>query len=233
MEVINALPGGTIVKDEEGDRWILLISNKGRRWERISESNPGAFGDNDFLFSTKNYCTYVTHNNGSAAFEVVVTADKVFVMAILEENQLEHILTLTNYKDVLIGADSGLPETEGNSILVNTEGNNYVYIGTETFRFQTKSPVLEYYSPIGGGDVPYPYAVTKDRVYLMLNHVSIDLRPELLTLYSTYEDVDLQHEPYQFYYNHEDKSEPFDYEVIVPKSESISYTISIYDIVTA
>lgn len=59
---------------------------------------------------------------------------------------------------------------DGNSILINTKDRKYVYIGTEIFEFETTDDIIDYYSPIGNSDVPYPFAIGTKYTYLMLEH---------------------------------------------------------------
>jgi hypothetical protein len=66
-------------------------------------------------------------------------------------------------------------DAEGNSILLKT-GPTYVYIGDGIYQFQAiKGDTIEkYYSDIGNSDVPYPYAIGKTHVYIMLDKIAID-----------------------------------------------------------
>lgn len=62
---------------------------------------------------------------------------------------------------------------DGNSILVNTSDNKYVYIGDEIYDFETDDEIIDYYSPIGNSDVPYPFAIGTKYTYLMIHHKKI------------------------------------------------------------
>ena len=193
-------PCGTVVKDVEGIRWIMLASKKGRRWEKIIDTFPYC-GIPNCEVATNNYQVYQTHDNGARPFDVIVTVDKIFVLLNQENREPEHLMTITNYKTIFIGADSGMPGTEGNSVLLQTKEGDYIFIGISICRFQTESPIIEYYSPIGPNDVIYPYAVTKDRVYLLLDNVSIERKS--LTMYTTYENCHTTPgEPYFEYYGY-------------------------------
>jgi hypothetical protein len=65
-------------------------------------------------------------------------------------------------------------EAEGNSILLQV-GAKYIYIGSEIYEFQpVKGDTIEkYYSDIGNSDVPYPYAIGKTHVYIMVDKVAV------------------------------------------------------------
>ena len=114
-----------------------------------------------------------------------------------EQEQYTTILQYNNYKKVFIGKDVRVrgvwclvydPKTrmmhgekvsdeyrriDGNSILINTTKNKYVYIGSEIYDFETDDEIVDYYSPIGNSDVPYPFAIGTKYTYLMLDHVKI------------------------------------------------------------
>jgi hypothetical protein len=66
-------------------------------------------------------------------------------------------------------------EAEGNSILLQL-GSKYLYIGSELFEFTpVKGDTIEkYYSDIGNSDVPYPYAVGKTHMYMLLDKVAVE-----------------------------------------------------------
>ena len=72
------------------------------------------------------------------------------------------------------------------------KGKEYIYIGMEIYSFKAKSEIIEYVSPVGNSDVPYPYAVDKDgRIYLMIENVILERGYDS----KNYED------PYDFYYD--------------------------------
>jgi len=71
----------------------------------------------------------------------------------------------------------------GNTILLQTEKNKYVYIGDRIFSFTTKNGdvIKKYYSPFSKNLKTYPYAVGIKYVYFMLHDFmlpvgDIDLR---------------------------------------------------------
>ena len=56
-------PCGTIVKDVQGKRWIMLYSRlNGRRWEKLIEKFPYCRNSNgNCLGSSENYYVYEIH----------------------------------------------------------------------------------------------------------------------------------------------------------------------------
>src|SRR5579872_3551368 len=60
------------------------------------------------------------------------------------------------------------PEYNGNTIIVETSPLHYTYIGDLVSKFITKEPILKYISDIGNNLCPYPYAITKNFTYLII-----------------------------------------------------------------
>lgn len=144
---------------------------------------------------------YEVHDNGARPFKVYT--DKMFVLIYKEIEDEKYskfpIFAFLNPKKVFIGISSENDiinyggsygeEYDGNTILINTDGNNYVYIGSEIYSFTAKSEIIEYVSNVGNNDVPYPYAIDKEKnIYLMLEKV-------ILTKGIKMDD------PYDHYYN--------------------------------
>jgi hypothetical protein len=62
----------------------------------------------------------------------------------------------------------------GNSILIKLENDKYIYIGDKIKEFNSKSPIVEYVSPVGNNCVPYPYAIDElGNYYLMIENTII------------------------------------------------------------
>jgi hypothetical protein len=131
---------------------------------------------------------YVILNNGSEPFIVYVYPPTIEVYRqkrVTEyENQydiLDKKIIDTTYHEIFIG-DNQLPDISaasngvypGNSILVHVMGHHYLFIGHEIYSFSLPDDtILEYFSPVGNGAVPYPYAIGKYRTYFMLDRVSV------------------------------------------------------------
>ena len=155
---------------------------------------------------------YEIHDNGFRPFFVDVMGKIVAVSKNMDtfqkvdgkfvniKNPPKNLYTVTADK-VFIGKKSpnggydGLKpsEAEGNSILLQI-GQKYMYIGHEICEFSPVKgdTIVKYYSNIGNSDVPYPYAVGKTHVYIMLDGVAIE---------KSY--FDMKDDIYeQFYYDH-------------------------------
>lgn len=203
---MNSLPSGTIIKDKEDIRWIILTSNENRRYEKITEKD------------SQNYGVYEIHDNGGRPFDVIVSVDKVFILANDDTGrEPQHILTIKDYSRIFIEKDPEMPGSEGNSILIQVKDLDYLYIGSEIYRFQTERPILEYYSPVGNSDVPYPYAVTRDKTYLMIEGKVINNND--LTQDDPYDDAVM--------------GISFKYEVIYGRSDSTASFFNIWKEATA
>lgn len=112
--------------------------------------------------------TYWTHDNGGRPFRCVVYANDISVY--LEEDKL---FSWENTKKIWIGEeeDDGEDELAGNSILVQVSEHKYVFIGHKIYEVDITDQIMEYCSPIGNNDVPYPYAVGENNTYLMCQNV--------------------------------------------------------------
>jgi hypothetical protein len=65
---------------------------------------------------------------------------------------------------------------DGNSILLQLSSDRYVFIGWDIYEFTFPEQIVEYVSPVGNSDVPYPVAIStnyaifmNDKVYLPKN----------------------------------------------------------------
>ncbi len=152
--------------------------------------------------------TYAIHDNGGNPFFVTVSGKKVSVEKNMDTFKLvdgkfvdipaprKQILNFTA-DEVFIGKKSpsggydGLKprEAEGNSILLKV-GSKYIYIGSEIYEFSPVKgdTIVSYYSDIGNSDVPYPYAVGKTHVYIMLDKVAVaaDFFSSMKKIYEQY-----------------------------------------------
>ena len=138
--------------------------------------------------------TYEIHDNGGRPFFVTVkgntvtveknmdiydTVDGRFVTIPKPRKQLfeKTVDNLFIGKKSPKGGYDGLPpkDAEGNSLLLK-EGAKYIYIGSEIYEFTpVKGDTIEkFYSDIGPSDVPYPYAIGKTHIYILLDKVAVE-----------------------------------------------------------
>ena len=152
--------------------------------------------------------TYLIHDNEGRPFKVVIKDND---LSIYKENgyndatdeiiySIKPIINLKNITNIFIGKSTENEMTkfsggygahfDGNSILVYIKDNKYIYIGSEIFSFYSFAEIIDYKSPVGNSDVPYPYAIDKDNnYYLMIEDVVINKKNNEFE------------EPYDYYYN--------------------------------
>jgi hypothetical protein len=77
--------------------------------------------------------------------------------------------------------------------------NSYIFIGTKIIEFNTLEPIIEFHSIIGNGSVVYPFALTNNYAYLILENVYLK---------RDFDDKD----PYDVYYDFKKKWKRLSYE---------------------
>ena len=139
--------------------------------------------------------SYAIHDNGGRPFRVEINGKKVSVFMNMdtyekvngtfqEVSRPEKHLFDFEADDVMIGKKSpkggydGLKpkEAEGNSILLKV-GSKYIFIGESIYEFKPLKgdTLVKFYSDIGNSDVPYPYAIGENNVYILLeDHVAVE-----------------------------------------------------------
>jgi hypothetical protein len=138
------------------------------------------------------------HHNGATPFVVTVEGERVYVKD-TKTNAI--ILTIPDPLKVFIGESPITPMTilsraygptyKGNSVLVKTKDNIYVYIGARIYSFTADCEITRYVSEVGKNDVPYPYAVDKrGNFYLFIEDVVLE---ELSSQFNT--------DPYSYLYD--------------------------------
>jgi len=82
---------------------------------------------------------------------------------------------------------------DGNTILIQIDDKEYVYIGEQIYKFKSYGKIVKYESPVGNNDVPYPYAIDEiGKTYLMIEDV---------VLYN-YKKNSVYDNPYDYYYHY-------------------------------
>ena len=85
---------------------------------------------------------------------------------------------------------------DGNSILLLLENQKDYVMITDTVKiFQTESPIVEFFSPVGRNDVPYPYAIdARGYYYNLSDYTGLVLSPD---------HISNKDKPYEFgFYNY-------------------------------
>ena len=153
---------------------------------------------------------YVVHDNGGRPFVVLKDGETVDIY--LGEpsahsprtNFHTRIGHYTGVTQFFVGEDPEHGHT-GNSILFRSDcekGRNwYIFVGKEVYQFETAEEIRAYLSPMGNSDVPYPYATTDTRTYLMIEDVYIE-NSDLARRAPTSAEYTGEKEPYGQYYGH-------------------------------
>ncbi len=172
--------------------------------------------------------TYLTHDNGGCPFKVVIQPGKITVFDNEEDDNedeiedevkrvkqseiLSEILSINSPFQIFVGKSPVCEMTEfsggigkefdGNAILIRpTEALEYIHVGISIEKFKTDSEVLHYVSPVGNNDVPYTYAITANKIYLLSEDVVISTTGMDSKLLDSF--IKGRQDPYTFYYGHE------------------------------
>lgn len=119
---------------------------------------------------------HLIHDNQRRPFTVHIQGTHVIVFRNIDDIPHKKVYE-TTADDIFIGKKSpgggydGLPAKEavGNTILLRV-GQKYIFIGEEIYEFSLVpgDTITKYYSDIGPNDVPYPYAIGKTYIYILL-----------------------------------------------------------------
>jgi hypothetical protein len=127
-------------------------------------------------------------DNGATPFRVKVSALMAFIFSTHRSDATpdyyysdKEIISIP-YLKVFIG-DNDLKNKNyapkdrhpGNSILIKTSPNKYIYVGSEIYSFTTDDKIIAYYSPLGNSQVPYPYALGEKYAYFMLDKMAVPI----------------------------------------------------------
>lgn len=136
------------------------------------------------------YDIYLIHDNGGIPFEVLVDEETKHVLVRLYDTDESYESSNINppapildikYTRIFLGGklpnefiDNGYDFDWGNSVLIHLLDDKYIYVGSQIYEFTSPLPILEYFSPIGNNDVPYPFARSCNETFLMIEDVVLD-----------------------------------------------------------
>jgi len=195
---------------------------------RPKESFPSTSTSISTSTSTK-YDIYFIHDNGGTPFRVAIDelGKRILVYkyddfgsAFINDNDygndygqsnfsksIEPVILDTSFERVFLGGPlpdifivDGNDFEMGNSILIHITGNRYIFVGMYIYEFESPEAIIEYISPLGCNDVPYPFAKSANETFLMIEDAVLDnkLLEEEGRKYPMY-----THNPYRLYYNFE------------------------------
>ena len=183
----NDCPGQTKTGND-GKPWKSVANKKMiYKWVAINSSSiKGTTIKKDKISRGK---TYYIHDNGRYPFKVVCDYSNKkalvykFTHYLNKEGEYDPIsiydklLMTIKYDKIFTGNTKSHYDT-GNSILLCTGVGKYIYIGSVIYSFETgksiDDEIINYYSPIGANDIPYPYAVSKNKTYIMDECIILD-----------------------------------------------------------
>lgn len=130
---------------------------------------------------------YETHDNGGRPFIVEDYGGRVVVYKQeynfnIDAYDAPEQLFEKSYKEIFVGDKPKWQEPlnwrtgfKGNSILLKLSAGKYMFIGHEIYEFDAEKgdEIESYFSEVGNNDVPYPFAIGKTHVYIMLDHEAI------------------------------------------------------------
>lgn len=161
----------------------------------------------------KKFQVYYTHDNGGRPYRLHVEDKKVevFISHYVKEHvelsgdvrvvygsEPYYFFKEFTAKKVFVGKSPFTYTTEysggygsrfdGNSVLLEVNDNEYIFIGDCIYSFTSLAKIVEYVSEVGNSDVPYPYAIDKKgNTYLMIEDVIL-LNKMCYDPYKTYYD---------------------------------------------
>lgn len=129
---------------------------------------------------------YDIHDNGGRPYKVIVKNKEISIykQKLINPNAWkynerfskdynEKVLHLTDFIGYWYGFDTSVSEAHGNTILIQVSKYEYIIIQENIVKFETTEEIIEYISPVGNNDVPYPVAYSKNNIYFMLDNVYI------------------------------------------------------------
>jgi hypothetical protein len=169
----NNIQTGGINMTEWNRKWMVRV--KKRQKELVGMKNTNSYIPKNKL-STINKEYYI-HDNGGRPFKVIANNKGISIYGICinketDEPQYPKLITkITNFLGYWPGFDSSPYLMHGNSILIQLTKTKYICVGWDIYSFETNSEILDYISPVGNSDVPYPVAYDKDNIYFMNDKV--------------------------------------------------------------
>jgi hypothetical protein len=72
-----------------------------------------------------------------------------------------------SFEDFFDGSAEGGDQNA--ALLFHLEGLRYLFVGSEIYEFDSPEPITEFFAKIGNSEVPYPVALTDNKVLFMLD----------------------------------------------------------------
>lgn len=110
---------------------------------------------------------YLIHDNGGRPYKITFTGATANIYKITTGKDFyepDPLISITNIDGFWYGFDASIYKENGNTILIKRD-NNYYYISHSIKLFTINETILDYISPIGNNDVPYPVIYGEEYVY--------------------------------------------------------------------
>lgn len=167
---------GKVLKGNDRNRWKSVADSRGvYTWKPVNETRKQT--------ALPKGKAYETHDNYGRPFFVIDSGKKIDVFRqIYNENSKNYEVTKkvfsTSYVKLFVGKNPlnkpGYPNKSytGNSLLAQVNKHTYIFIGHEICEFTTKEndSIVQFVSPVGNNDVPYPYAIGETHTYFFLEN---------------------------------------------------------------
>jgi hypothetical protein len=148
-----------------------------RRQVMLPNSN---LSDEDEFLRLKPRHSFEILDNGGTPFIVDVYAKHLEIFEDYPNFRPKKIFS-TPFQKLFVGDNyfnlKNHGKRAGNSLLVQLGAQEYLFIGTEIYKFNARKgdTIQAYASPVGNSAVSYPYAIGKKYVYYMLDHTTLPI----------------------------------------------------------
>lgn len=167
-------------KTKRSPNGFRAIDPKKKKRKLLRMTNTKSFVKKTSL--TTHSRVYNTHDNGGRPYRVIANNRGIQIKVEscsddVDDEVFEDYMKITKFRGYWSGFDSEFCcgyEAHGNSILIQLTKHKYMSIGFGIYTFESSEEIIDYVSPIGNNDVPYPVAYSKNRVYFMLDRQYIN-----------------------------------------------------------
>jgi hypothetical protein len=190
----NILIMNSIVKDPESDKISYKIHDNGSRPFTV------IIDQNDITIFRNNKYKYKDNEDGADKTEA--DEDGYFLRKKLKYEKPKQIFIGKSPSNEMtqFSGEYG-PEYDGNAILIRPSDDLvYIFVGISIERFTADSEIIHFVSPVGNNDVPYTYAISAHKIYLLSENAVInvsDIGEKLLKKF-----IKGSEDPYTYYYRH-------------------------------
>uniref|UniRef100_A0A6C0CBD1 Uncharacterized protein n=1 Tax=viral metagenome TaxID=1070528 RepID=A0A6C0CBD1_9ZZZZ len=144
----------------KGGTWAQ--KERKRRKELVNMKTTNSYISYDKI---KGLASYAVHCNGGRPFIVNVEPGEINIL--VGDTTYKRLKPIKDFEGYWTGYDASPYKNHGNTILIKINEHKYIYVGCEIFSFRTKEEILDFISPLGNSDVPYPLAYGTENIYFL------------------------------------------------------------------